>query len=304
MRMNTPASSRVSAERQRQGLILAVTGAMAFSAKAIIVKLAYRYPGIDAITLLMYRMLFALPFFIGLSWWAGRGQAALSRRDWGIIFLLAFLGYYVASFADFLGLQYISAGLERLILYLCPTIVLLMGYCFFKQSIKRAQIMGMVVSYIGVLVVFAQELQFEGKNVSLGAALIFLSALSYAMYLVVSGKIVQRIGPMRLAGWATTIASVLCLAQFVLLRPMAAAAVPQPVLWLSLLNGVLCTVIPVTLTMLAIERVGASAVSQAGMIGPMSTIIMGILILDEPFSISLVIGTLLVLAGVYITNRR
>ena len=197
MRMNTPASSRVSAERQRQGLILAVTGAMAFSAKAIIVKLAYRYPGIDAITLLMYRMLFALPFFIGLSWWAGRGQAALSRRDWGIIFLLAFLGYYVASFADFLGLQYISAGLERLILYLCPTMVLLMGYCFFKQSIKRAQIMGMVVSYIGVLVVFAQELQFEGKNVSLGAALIFLSALSYSMYLFVSGKIVQRNGPMR-----------------------------------------------------------------------------------------------------------
>ena len=126
----------------RSGVALAFVGAAAFSMKAIFAKLAYRYPGVDAIVLLMYRMLFALPFFVGMGWRASRGKAPLSRRDWLTVFLMAFLGYYVSSFTDFLGLQYITASLERLILYLYPTMVLLMGRFFFKQRMRPAQEIG------------------------------------------------------------------------------------------------------------------------------------------------------------------
>ncbi|MBC7958125.1 MAG: DMT family transporter, partial [Cytophagales bacterium] len=135
------------------GLLFAVLGAIAFSGKAIIVKLAYRY-GVDAVTLIMYRMLFALPMFLLLSWWSGRGKPALTRRDWLVVSGLGFSGYYLASFLDFVGLQYITAGLERLILYLNPTLVLVLGWVVYKRRITRLQAVAMAVSYGGVLLVF------------------------------------------------------------------------------------------------------------------------------------------------------
>lgn len=288
----------------RRGILLAFLGAAAFSLKAIFAKLAYRYPGVDAIILLMYRMLFALPFFIGMGWQASRGQAPLSRRDWLTVFLMAFLGYYVSSFTDFLGLQYISASLERLILYLYPTMVLLMGWLVFKQRMFPAQIAGMLVSYIGVIVVFSQELEVAGSHVALGTSLVFISALSYALYLVISGRIVARVGSLRLVSLATSIACFLSILQFLLTKPLSAAIVPWPVIGLSVLNGVVCTVIPVTLTMLAIERIGAARVSQIGMVGPLATIGLSVLLLDEPFTLWLLGGTALVLCGIFITNRR
>jgi drug/metabolite transporter (DMT)-like permease len=296
------ASSQAAAVRH--GVMLAFLGAAAFSLKAIFAKLAYRYPGVDAIILLMYRMLFALPFFIGMGWQASRGQAPLSRRDWWTIFLMAFLGYYVSSFTDFLGLQYITASLERLILYLYPTMVLLMGWLVFKQRMFPAQIGGMLVSYLGVIVVFSQELEVAGSHVALGTSLVFVSALSYALYLVVSGRIVARVGSLRLVSLATSIACFLSIAQFLLTKPLSAAIVPLPVIGLSMLNGIACTVIPVTLTMLAIERIGAARVSQIGMVGPLATIGLSVLWLDEPFTLWLLGGTSLVLCGIYITNRR
>ncbi len=288
----------------RRGMMLAFIGAAAFSLKAIFAKLAYRYPGVDAIVLLMYRMLFALPFFVGMGWQASRGQAPLTRRDWLTVFLMAFLGYYVSSFTDFLGLQYITASLERLILYLYPTMVLLMGWFFFRQRIYATQIVGMCVSYLGVIAVFAQELEVAGSHVALGTSLVFVSALSYAAYLIVSGRIVARIGSLRLVSLATSIACFFSIAQFLLTKPLSAALVPWPVIGLSLLNGVVCTVIPVTLTMLAIERIGAARVSQIGMVGPLATIALSVLLLDEKFTLWLLAGTSLVLLGIYITNRR
>lgn len=297
-------NSASAKKSMRHGVTLAFLGAASFSLKAIFAKLAYRYPGVDATILLMYRMLFALPFFIWMSWHASKGATPLSKRDWATVFLMAFLGYYVASYTDFLGLQYITASLERLILYLYPTLVLFMGWLFYRQRISRGQLLGMVVSYAGVILVFSQEAKLEGSNVMLGSALVFISGLSYAAYLVVSGKVVQRIGSMRLAGLATGIAALLCVAQFVLLKPLSAAVVPWPVIGLSLLNGVLCTAIPVTLTMLAIERIGAARVSQIGMVGPLATIGLGVLWLGEPFTLWLLAGTSLVLCGIYITNRR
>jgi drug/metabolite transporter (DMT)-like permease len=284
------------------GLLLAVLGAIAFSGKAIIVKLAYRH-GVDAVTLIMYRMLFALPLFALMAWWSSRGKPALTQRDWIGVLGLGFSGYYLASFLDFAGLAFISASLERLILYLTPTLVLLLGLLLFGRRVQRLQMLGMAISYTGALLVFGHEATLAGSHVALGAALVFLSAISYALYLTYSGELVQRLGALRLVGLATTVACVLCIVQFVLLRPMSALQVAPQVIWLSLLNATLCTAVPVLLVMMAIERIGAGATAQAGMVGPMSTILMGVLLLGEPFTAWVAGGTVLVIAGIFVFSR-
>ncbi|NCT83327.1 MAG: DMT family transporter [Comamonadaceae bacterium] len=285
------------------GLLLAALGAIGFSGKAIIVKLAYRH-GVDAVTLLIWRMLLALPFFLVLAWWAGRGQPRLSRRDWRDIAVLGFTGYYLASYLDFAGLAYISASLERLILYLNPTLVLLLSVLFFHHRLQARQLLAMAISYAGVVAVFAHELSFEGASTALGAALVFGSAVSYAVYLALSGKVVQRLGALRLTGLASSVASLLCIGQFLLLRPPSAAWVPEPVLWLSLLNATACTVAPVLMVMLAIARIGAPLSSQVGMVGPMSTVLMAYVLLDEPMNGWVALGTVLVLSGVFLVGRQ
>lgn len=284
------------------GLVLALLGSIAFSGKAIIVKLAYRH-GVDAVTLIMYRMLFALPMFVVLAWWAGRGQPALQRRDWLAILGLGISGYYLASFLDFIGLQYISASLERLILYLNPTIVLILGIVLFQRRVSWRQLGALTVSYCGVLLVFGHELSLVGAHTAWGAGLVFGSAVSYAIYLVYSGEVVQRIGSLRLTGMATSVACLLCIAQFLLVKSWVAAMVAPQVLWLSLLNAVVCTFAPVLMVMMAIERIGATLVAQAGMVGPMSTLMMGVLILGEPFTPWIAAGTMLVLTGVWLLTR-
>jgi drug/metabolite transporter (DMT)-like permease len=291
-----------SEPRLGTGLMLALTGAVAFSGKAIIVKLAYRH-GVDAVTLLMYRMLFALPLFICMAWWAGRGRPPLGLQDAPGILGLGFSGYYLASYLDFLGLQYISASLERLILYLNPTLVLVLGWLLLGKKCSSRQMVAMGISYAGVLLVFGQEVSMAGSHVALGAFLVFLSALSYALYLLYSGQLVQRLGALRLAGWASTVACLLCIGQFVLLRPLSAALVAQPVIGLSVLNAIVCTVLPVVMIMMAIERMGPGLTAQASMIGPMSTLLMGVVLLGEPLNIWVMAGTALVLTGVFWVTR-
>ena len=281
---------------------MAALGAICFSGKAIIVKLAYRY-GVDAVTLIMYRMLFALPIFAAMAWWASRGKPALSVKDVLGVAWLGFTGYYLASFLDFAGLAYISASLERLILYLNPTIVLLIGWVVYRRRVSARQLVALAVGYAGVAIVFGRELSFEGPRVALGTALVFGSAVSYAVYLVLSGEAVRRLGSARLSGLASSVACVLCIVQFFVLRPVSALQVPEPVLWMSLLNATVCTVAPVLMVMMAIERIGASMASQVGMIGPMSTLAMGIVILGEPFTPWLAVGTALVLGGVWLLTR-
>ena len=281
-------------------------GSIAFSGKAIIVKLAYRY-GVDAVTLIMLRMLFALPFFAIMAWWASRGKPPLTRKDWLGVLGLGFTGYYLASFLDFAGLAYISASLERLILYLNPTLVMLLGLLLFNRRITAQQLFGMGISYCGVALVFGHEIAVQGagerSSAAWGALLVFLSAVSYAIYLVYSGELVKRLGALRLVGLATTVACLLCIAQFVVLRPWSAALVAPEVMWLSLLNATACTAAPVLMVMMAIERIGSGATAQTGMVGPMSTILMGVLILGEPFTAWVAAGTVLVIAGIFVFTR-
>ena len=290
--------TQTPASKLSSGLLLAAAGSIAFSGKAIIVKLAYRH-GVDAITLVMFRMLFALPFFIAMAWWAGRHQAPLTRNDWLGVLGLGFSGYYLSSFLDFLGLQYISASLARLILYLNPTLVLVLGWVLYKRKITYRQGMAMAGSYSGVLLVFGHEVSLVGENIALGTILVFGGAITYALYLTYSGQLVQRLGSLRLAGLATTVACFFCILQFVLLKPVAALDVVPEVIWLSMLNAIVCTVLPVLMIMMAIERIGPGLTSQIGMIGPLSTLTMGAFFLNETFNLWILMGTVLVLSGVF-----
>jgi drug/metabolite transporter (DMT)-like permease len=285
------------------GPVMAMAGAVAFSGKAIIIKLAYRHD-VDAITLIMLRMAVALPFFLGMVWWAGRGRPPLASRDKLAAAALGFSGYYLSSFLDFLGLQYITASLERLILYLTPAVVLLLSQALFGRRASARQWLAMALGYGGLLLVFGHELTLDGPRVALGAALVVASTLSYAGYLLYSGEVVRRIGSLRLTGWASSVASGLCLLQFMAMRPLAGLAeLPAPVLGLSLLNGTLCTVLPVLLVMMAIERIGPARAAQYGMVGPITTIAMGVVMLGEPFTAWVAAGTLCVLGSVALLAR-
>lgn len=280
-----------------------MTGAIFFSTKAIVAKLIYRYQ-VDAVTLIMFRMLFSLPFFAGIALWQARRNPPLSNAERWRIVALGLIGYYLSSFLDFLGLQYISAGLERLILFLTPSFILLISFFFLKKKVSLVEWGALLASYLGMVLVFIHDVRHGGSNVWLGGALVLASAVSYAMYLLMSGELVRRVGTLRLVAYAMCVSSLACIAQFFVLRPAAMLAQPLAVYGLSLVNAAFCTVLPVFLTMLGVARIGAASASQAGMIGPVSTLFLGALILGEPITAIQLGGTALVLFGIYLLSRK
>ena len=299
----SPASQSAQRQAFLAGLAIAVAGAVLFSTKAIVAKLIYRYP-VDAVTLIGFRMLFSLPFFAAVAFWQARRSPALSGGDHLRIAFLGLLGYYLSSFLDFLGLQYISAGLERLILFLTPSFVLLISVFFLKRKIGRLEWMALLVSYSGTVLVFLHDARTGGPNVPLGGAFVLASAVTYALYLLMSGELVRRVGPMRLVAYAMCVSSFACILQFLLLKPLGTLAQPAPVYWLSLTNAVFCTVLPVFLTMIAVSRIGAPMVSLTGMVGPVSTLFLGALVLGEPITAIQLAGTALVLTGIYLLSKK
>jgi drug/metabolite transporter (DMT)-like permease len=285
------------------GLAIAIIGAVLFSAKAIVAKLIYRYH-VDAVTLIALRMLFSVPFFAAVALWKTRTQAPLSNADRGRIVLLGLIGYYLSSFLDFLGLQYISAALERLLLFLTPSFVLLISFFFLKKKISKLEWIALAIAYLGTVLVFIHDAKIGGPNVVLGSAFVLASALCYAFYLLLSGELVRRAGALRLVAYAMCVSSAACIVQFFLLRPSSMLVQPAAVYSLSLVNAVLCTVMPVFLTMIAVARIGATTTSQAGMIGPVSTLFLGAVILAEPITAIQLAGTALVLVGIYLLSRK
>jgi drug/metabolite transporter (DMT)-like permease len=251
-------------------------------------------------------MLMALPLFWSIYWWESRRKemSPLTWLDRGKLFFLGFLGYFLSSYIDFLGLQYISVGLERIVLYLTPTIVLVISYFVLQKPISRMQWYALVVGYLGVFVVFIQDASSTGIHAWLGMLLVFGSACSYAMYMIGSGEMVRRIGSVRLVVYASSASAVLSLAQSTLYDPSAIFHQVAPIYWLSLLNASLCTVIPMLLIMIAINRIGSPLVAQAGILGPVSTIFMGYLILSEPVTWMQIGGMALVIAAMWLLVRN
>lgn len=299
-----PSSTQFQARRQFLiGLAIAVLGAIGFSAKAIVAKLIYRY-NVDAVTLIAFRMLFSLPVFFAIAVWQMKKSPALSWSDRWRIVGLGLVGYYLSSMLDFLGLQYISAGLERLILFLTPSFVLLISAFFLERRVKPIEWAALGVSYAGIALVFLHDLNQSGDQVLLGSAFVLGAAIAYAIYLSQSGQLVVRLGSLRLVSYVMCISSVACIGQFFLLRPVTELNQPSAVLWLSLVNASFCTVLPVFLTMIAVKRIGAASTSQAGMIGPVSTLFLGAIFLNEPITSWQLAGTTLVLGGMYLLSKK
>ncbi|MFA9440418.1 DMT family transporter [Uliginosibacterium sp. sgz301328] len=288
------------------GITFASLGALGFSFKAVFIKAAYVY-GVDAETLLALRMGYSLPFFIVMGVVAARSQPmTLARKDWGMLALLGVLGYYLASYLDFLGLQYISAALERLILFLYPTFVLLLSAVFLKKPITRSAIMPLALCYGGITIAVVgdgRSASGGGQGALLGSALVVASSLAYAIYLMLSGQIVRRLGSLRVTAYATMVACALSLIQFVLIRPLSSLAQPWQVHALSVCMAIFSTVLPIWLVAEAIRRLGAGPASMVGSLGPVFTIILAAVILGEHIGPWQIAGAALVIVGVSRVSR-
>jgi len=300
-----PASTLQHQRRYLYGIFMAGIGSMLFSGKAVLIKLAFGY-GADAETLLALRMLMALPMFWAIYWWESRRKPMnpITWTDRLKLFFLGFLGYFLSSYLDFLGLQYISVGLERIVLYLTPTIVLLISYFVLHKAISHLQWYALVIGYVGVFVVFIQDAGSTGISAWLGMLLVFGSACSYAIYMIGSGEMVQRIGSVRLVVYASSASALFSLIQSSFYNPSAIFEQTQAIYYLSLLNAGLCTVIPMLLIMIAINRIGSPLVAQAGILGPVSTIFLGYFILSEPITWVQISGMSLVIAAMWLLVRN
>lgn len=289
------------------GFFLACLGSILFSAKAIVTKLTYRY-GVDALTVIGFRMLFALPFFLLVA--AAQARKArmgkiprLDMRDALQVLVLGFIGYYLSSYLDFLGLQYITAGLERLILFLAPTFVLLISAVYLKRRISGGQWLAMGLSYMGVLLAFIHDLSFAGSHVLLGAGFVLASAFTYAIYLIGSGELLKRIGSTRLVAYAMSASAVYVLIHFFWQQGFQGLVQPSPVYLLSLIHAVVNTVLPTFMVMWAVARIGAPLASQLGMVGPVSVLFLAWWLLGEPITVLQLAGTALVLLGMLVLGR-
>ena len=300
----TRIDTRVSAEgRSRTGSLFVVLAAVGFSTKAILVKLAYVHQ-VDAVTLLAIRMAFSLPFFalMALLGRSNSGNGTISPADWAAVLGLGLLGYYVASFLDFRGLEYVSAGLERLVLFLYPTLVVLLSSVFLGRRIKSKEVGALILSYLGIALVFYRQASFEQENFMLGAGLVFGSTVAYAIYLMGSSRVIARFGPTRFTAYAMTAACAGCMAQFAATHPLSALRVSSDVYALSLGMAIFSTVLPSLFLSLGIRRIGATRASLISSIGPVVTIALAYVFLGEVMSGEQWLGSCLVMAGVLIVS--
>lgn len=281
------------------GSLFVAIAAFGFSAKAILVKLAYSHQ-VDAVTLLAMRMAFALPFFLVMALMSrpppDEGRSKVS--DAMVVTGLGLLGYYLASLLDFLGLEYISAGLERLILFLYPTLVLIFSCVFLGRTIKGREIAALILCTLGIAVVFYRRISLAQPDLLLGTSLVFGSTIAYAVYLIGSHRVIVKLGPTRFTAYAMTVACVACLVQFAATHPIVALQVPAKVYGLAFAMAVFSTVLPSLFLSMGIQRIGASRASLISSIGPVATIAMAYAVLGEMMYPEQLLGSLLILMGV------
>ena len=288
------------------GIAFAVLGVLGFSLRPILIKLSYAAHPVSPTTLIFLRMALSLPFFLAIAWWLRGGEPRLQPRDWLNVGLLGFVGYYAASFLDFIGLQYVGAGVGRLILFLFPTLVLVLSFAFLHKRPTGREIAALAMSYAGIALVVSQQAgpTSEGRLFAFGAALIFAGALFYAVYLVAGSQLVKRVGSMRFTAYSMAIASVPAVLQFVVLEPASALALPAAVWGYALVLATVSTVVPVFLQAEALKRIGANHFALIGAVGPVSVAITSALGLDEPFTWVQALGGVLVICGVLLVSLK
>ncbi|MGD9172132.1 MAG: DMT family transporter [Candidatus Thiodiazotropha sp.] len=291
----------------RQALIgtaFILLGAIGFSAKSVLIKLAYAQSAqIDAITLMALRMLMALPFFLALALWGSKTKGKThSREEWIGLLLLGTLGYYLASLLDFQGLLYISAGLERLILFLYPTLVVFLAALIYRKPIGKRQRQALLLSYAGIVLVVGTNPQALTTETLLGSLLVFGSAVAFAVYLTGSGHLIPRFGSRRFTAYSMSAACVVTVLHFLATKPVEQLIPSTEIFGLALALALISTVAPAFLMSAGIRRIGASNAAIIGTVGPVSTLILAYLVLDESLGPIEIIGSLMVLAGVVIVS--
>lgn len=286
---------------------LAALGAMLFSAKAVFIKLAYQFD-ISTIDLMSLRMLFAFPFYVGILWWTNRRKEpmVINRRDgWRLIFF-GLMGYYLASYFDFWGLQYVSASMERLILFIYPTLVVLLSALVIKKRVSLLQVAAICITYSGMLLAFFDKVQIGGwHDTFIGGMLIFVSALTYAIYLIGSGDLIPKIGTVRFTSLSMIVACVAVIFHNLIVNgQLALFDFEWQIYMLALMIALISTVVPSFLISEAIKRIGSSEVAITGNIGPISTIILAMIFLGEVIGPWQWVGTAIVLFGVSLLSAK
>jgi drug/metabolite transporter (DMT)-like permease len=290
------------------GVIICLFGAICFSTKAIFVKLAYRETQVDAVSLLALRMIFSLPFFLVSAWWSSTKSenVPFTWKQWLAVAGIGCLGYYVSSLLDFLGLQYVTAGIERLILFVYPTLVLLMSAFILKVKIKPVQWLALVITYAGLLVAFLGEVRLDNQsqNFYLGVILIFVCAVTYAMYIVGSGQLIPAIGAAKFNSYAMSFAAFAVVLHFLFVNDNSLFNFDKQVYLYSFLMAIIGTVIPSYLVAMGIKRVGSGNAAIIGSVGPVSTIVQASFFLQEPIHLLQLVGTAFILSGILMISKK
>lgn len=289
------------------GFVISFIGAVLFSTKAIFVKLAFANTDTDAITLLALRMVFALPIYLVVAFLYSNRSSNIkfTAKQWLIVVAIGLTGYYLSSLFDFIGLQYISAGLERLILFLYPTFAVFLNAIIFKQKINKIQGFALALTYIGIGIAFFGELKLDNSNPDflLGSFFIFLCAITFSIYLVASGRLIPLVGATKFTAYAMTAAAVGVLCHYFIVGNTV-QHFSTPLLGYGILLAIIATVIPTFLISNGLKKIGSNNVAIISSIGPVSTIIQAHLILGEPLTLAQVSGTVLVITGVLLTGWR
>lgn len=285
------------------GAAAVLAASLGFSAKAILIKIAYTH-GVDPITLLTLRMLLSLPFFIAAALWLNRRGADMRPGDSLKVSALGILGYYLAALLDFLGLQWITADFERLVLFVYPTLVMIITAVLFRRPVGPREKISLVLSYGGIALVFIKAMAERQPGIAVGAALVFGSALAYAVYLVGSGEMIRRLGAARFTAYALTAASAASVTQFLVTEPLQQLAQPVSIYALALGMALLSTVMPAFMLSAGISRIGAGPAALISASGPVSTLFLAALFLSEPVTVVQLVGTGLVIAGVLAVSLR
>ena len=267
------------------GFLIAFTGAILFSTKAVIVKKAFADVNADALTLLTLRMLFSLPFYLIAAFIISRGKSnkRMTAKEWLAIIILGISGYYLSSLLDFIGLQYISAGLERLILFLFPSFVVLINAIVLKEKIKKVQVWALLISYLGMVIAYFGELQIDSVNPNFywGSLLIFLCSITYAIYIAGSGFMVPKVGASKFTAYALLCSSAGVFIHYSLRGNYEPLKDSMNLWWYGILLAIVATVIPTFLLSLALKKIGANNVAIISSIGPVSTILQAHIFLDH-----------------------
>jgi drug/metabolite transporter (DMT)-like permease len=291
------------------GIAFALAGTISFAFRPILIKLGYSMHPVSATTLLFLRMTLSLPFFLAMAWWMRRSHPAespIERRDWWGIVGLGFLGYYLASLLDFIGLQYVSAGVGRLIMFLYPTLVIILSAVFLKKNPTARELAALAITYTGIALVLSSQIAAapESRLFVFGALLIFSSAMCYAVYLVTGSQLVKRVGSMRFTAYTMIVSTLPAVVQFLVLEDAAALALPAALWGVAVVLAVACTALPVLLVAESLKRIGANHFALIGALGPVTTVLADFALLDGALSAVQVIGAALVISGVLLVTLK